>query len=176
MCFVRRLCTVNGDNHSPLCVQDCILANVFSLAVCSTHYLLTLTCFVIALCTGLTNVQQLAAAPISGGDNIDKDMWDVLRKAVSTVQLWEWLNENQLTVVYSSLIDLNVKCLDEIVNIQRCDTLQAKLQSWHGSQVLHELLTAAKDLEHKRSSVAGNLADEEQGSGTSDVSSDGGSK
>ena len=128
------------------------------------------------LCTGLKNVQQLAAVPISGGDNIDKDLWDVLRKAVSTVQLWEWLNENQLTVVYSSLIDLNVKCLDEIVNIQQCDTLQAKLQSWHGSQVLHKLLTAAKDLEHKRSSVTGNLADKEQGSGTSDVSNTGGSK
>lgn len=128
------------------------------------------------LCTGLKNVQQLAAVPISGGDNIDKDLWDVLRKAVSTVQLWEWLNENQLTLVYSSLIDLNVKCLDEIVNIQQCDTLQAKLQSWHGSQVLHKLLTAAKDLEHKRSSVAGNLADKEQGSGTSDVFNTGGSK
>lgn len=128
------------------------------------------------LCTGLKNVQQLAAVPISGGDNIDKDLWDVLRKAVSTVQLWEWLNENQLTVVYSSLIDHNVKCLDEIVNIQQYDTLQAKLQSWHGSQVLHKLLTAAKDLEHKRSSVAGNLADKEQGSGTSDVSNTGGSK
>lgn len=128
------------------------------------------------LCTGLKNVQQLAAVPISGGDNIDKDLWDVLRKAVSTVQLWEWLNENQLTVVYSSLIDLNVKCLDEIVNIQQCDTLQAKLQSRHGSQVLHKLLTAAKDLEHKRSSVTGNLADKEQGSDTSDVSNTGGSK
>ena len=79
-------------------------------------------------------------------------------------------------MVYSSLIDLNVKCLDEIVNIQQCDTLQAKLQSWHGSQVLHKLLTAAKDLEHKRSSVTGNLAHKEQGSGTSDVSNTGGSK
>lgn len=129
-----------------------------------------------ALCTGLTSVQQLAATPISGGDDIDKALRDVLTKAASNVQLWEWLNENQLTVVYSSLIDLNVNCLDEVVSIQRYDTLQAKLQSWHGSQVLHKLLTAAKDLEHKWSSVAGNLADEEQGSGTSDMSSIGGSK
>ena len=79
-------------------------------------------------------------------------------------------------MLYSSLIDLSVKSLDEVVKVQRYDTLQAKLQSWHGSQVLHKLLAAASQLEHKWSSDAGELVNEEQGSGVSDVSDTGRSK
>lgn len=130
----------------------------------------------LTLCTGLVNVHQLAAIPISASEDIDEDLRQVLQKAVSNVQLWEWLNENQLNVVYSSLISLNVESLDEVVKIQRYDTLQAKLQSWHGSQVLHKLLAAASRLEHKWSSVAGELADMEQGSGVSDEPDTGRSK
>ena len=128
------------------------------------------------LCTGLANVHQLAAMPFPAGEDIDDDLRRVLRKVVSNVQLWEWLDEMQLTVVYSSLIGLNVQCVDEIVKIQRYDTLQAKLQSRHGSQVLHKLLAAAGELEHKRSSVAEEQADDEQGRGVSDVSDAGSSK
>ena len=130
----------------------------------------------LTLCTGIVNVHQLAAIPISASEGIDEDLRQVLQKAVSNVQLWEWLNEIQLNVVYSSLISLNVESLDEVVKIQQDDTLQAKLQSWHGSQVLHKLLTAASQLEHKWSSVAGELADKEQGSGVSDEPDTGRSK
>ena len=123
-----------------------------------------------AFFSGLADIHQLAAIPFPLREDLDEDLEQALRKALSNVQLWNWLDDVQLTVVYSSLIGLNVNSLDDVVKIHHDDTLQIKLQSGHGSQVLHQLLTAASELEQKWSIGAGDQTDEEQGSSVGDSS------
>lgn len=129
-----------------------------------------------AFFSGLADIHQLAAFPIPPGEDLDEDLQQALRKVVTNSQLWKWLDDMQLTAVYSSLIGLNVKSLNDVVKIHHDDTLQIKLQSQHGSQVLHQLLTAASELEQKWSIGAGHKTNEEQGSSVSDTSNAGSSK